>query len=96
MVDRRHAFALHLLEQGTDVRTFNCCLGHRSLATIAKDLRIRPGHIKQTFAFPLSCLPAFRIALAVEAGDYHNPMLLNLEEYSVESAVLRHAAVPGR
>jgi hypothetical protein len=46
----------------------------------------RPGHIKQTFAFPLSCLPAFRIAPAVEAGDYHNPMLLNLEEYSVRKA----------
>jgi hypothetical protein len=31
----------------------------------------------------LSRLPAPRIAPAVEAGDCHNPMLLNLEEYSV-------------
>lgn len=34
----------------------------------------------------LSRLPASRIAPAVEAGDYHNPMLLNLEEYSVGEA----------
>jgi hypothetical protein len=31
-------------------------------------------------------LPAPRIAPAVEAGDHHDPMLLNLEEYSVGKA----------
>ena len=31
-------------------------------------------------------LPAPRIAPAVEAGDYHNSLLLNLEEYSVWEA----------
>ena len=52
----RHAFACHLLEQGTDVRKIQLLLGHRSLATTAKYLRLATSKVCSTSS-PLDLLP---------------------------------------
>jgi integrase/recombinase XerD len=52
----RHAFAVHLLESGADVRTIQLLLGHRSLSTTARYLRIATNKVCATSS-PLDLLP---------------------------------------
>ena len=52
----RHAFAVHLLESGTDIRTIQLLLGHRGLATTARYLRIATTKVCATTS-PLDLLP---------------------------------------
>ena len=52
----RHAFAVHLLESGTDLRTIQLLMGHRSLATTAQYLRIATNKVCATTS-PLDLLP---------------------------------------
>jgi integrase/recombinase XerD len=52
----RHAFSVHLLESGTDVRSIQLLLGHRSLATTARYLRIATSKVCSTSS-PLDLLP---------------------------------------
>lgn len=63
----RHAFAVHMLENGTDVRTIQLLLGHRSLGTTADYLRIAITKVCSATS-PLDLLPH-----PVEAKAFHPP-----------------------
>ena len=52
----RHAFAVHLLEAGTDIRTIQLLLGHRRLETTARYLRLATTKVCATMS-PLDLLP---------------------------------------
>jgi site-specific recombinase XerD len=52
----RHAFAAHMLENGTDVRIIQLLMGHRSLATTANYLRIATSKVCSATS-PLDLLP---------------------------------------
>jgi site-specific recombinase XerD len=52
----RHAFAVHLLESGADVRTIQLLLGHRSLRTTVRYLQISTAKICETIS-PFDRLP---------------------------------------
>ena len=52
----RHCFATHLLEAGVDVRTIQMLLGHRTLDTTTRYLRITRQHLA-TVRSPFDLLP---------------------------------------
>ena len=45
----RHSFATHMLEGGASLNVLQDLLGHESLLTTQKYLKITPGHLRESY-----------------------------------------------